>query len=576
MTDASGAAVPGARITIVDLTTEIRRIIKSSESGEYEATGLKSGTYKVTVEAKGFNSTEFASVALRTSDTVRLDMRLEVGRTSETVLVRAEAPVVQTDNPTVGGTLTNAQLTELPRDSRDYTSFLYLNPNITQAAGSGSFKFLGAQSYGASFSLDGQRANGGIFGEPTTSQPSLETIGELTVLSNSFTAEYAGIANIRISTRRGAANYHGSLFYDNENSGLAAWSLNDKLGEAAFSPTPALSKYPNPYFNLNEFGGSFGGPVPKLKNTFFFGAFERRITRSPVNLYSSNLPHASLLAGDFSLVKDSAKPKVPGSIALTSDEVATDTVGGLGQQFIRIPQRLMNPVVSKLIGTYFPVTGTASPINASNGRLPAFYTNAPGRNDRNLGTLRVDHDFNERDRIYGVYNEQSQTFAASAVVSPYIPLGLTQNDRKNYTTSLSEVHLFGSTVVNEVRGGFNRVPWLRHSNQTLRQFLQSVGLSDSDIAAYGGVVTPSTLETYGHPAIRYSSTYATLGSGGRNTYRPLDQNLMTFGDTVTWNKGKHTVKAGADWVRNQALDGFTSGRGTPRGTITYSGRAPAP
>src|SRR5207237_2471383 len=124
---------------------------------------------------------------------------------------------------TSSGTMTNELLTELPRDSRDCASVLYLNPNIRQGSGDGSFKFLGAQSYGASYSLDGQRSNGGVFGEPTSSQPSLESIGELTVMANSFTAEYAGIANIRVSTKRGGADYHGSLFADNQNSALAAW-----------------------------------------------------------------------------------------------------------------------------------------------------------------------------------------------------------------------------------------------------------------------------------------------------------------------------------------------------------------
>ncbi|WP_321473835.1 TonB-dependent receptor [uncultured Paludibaculum sp.] len=574
--DASGAAIPEATVTITDLGTNITRVVKTNGVGEFEANGLKSGSYKVLIEAKGFNTLELTGVVVRTGEPARADGRLEVGRTSDAIVVREQVSLIQTDSPTVSGSLTNAQLKELPRDSRDYTSFLYLSPNITQSADSGGFKFLGAQSYGASFSLDGQRSNGGIFGQPTSSQPSLESIGELTVMSNSFSAEYAGIANIRVSTKRGEATYHGSLFADNKNSALAAWTLTDKLGKASFSPTSVQSSYPTPYFNLNEFGGSFGGPVPKLKNTFFFAAYEKRIFHSPVNIYSSNLPHASLLAGDFSRVNDSAKPAVPASISLTAAEIAQNTVGGLGQQFITIPSRLLNPVVAKMIQTYFPATSTSAPINAANGRLAAFYTNIPGTLDRNLGTIRVDHDFNARDRIYGVYNAQSQEQANSAVVSPYTPLGLTQNSQSNQTLSLSEVHLFGDTVVNEVRAGFNRVPNLRHSNQTMRQFLQNIGMSDADINAYGAVITPETLDTYGHPAVTYSSTYASFGNGGRNTYRPLDQNLLTFGDTLNWNKGKHTVRAGADFVRNQALDGFTSGRGNPRGALTYSGAGTSP
>jgi len=239
-------------VTITDLATDSRITVKTSQSGEYEATSLRSGAYKVNVAAPGFGTQEISGITLGAGATARANARLEVARSTESVMVESVAPLIQMDSPTISGTLTNAELTELPRDSRDFTSFLYLNPNIRQGSSDGSLKFLGAQSYGASFSLDGQRSNGGVFGEPTSSQPSLETIGELTVLSNSFTAEYAGIANIRITTRRGVAKYHGSLFYDNKNSALAAWDLRDKIGQANFSPTPAQSSYPTPYFNLNH------------------------------------------------------------------------------------------------------------------------------------------------------------------------------------------------------------------------------------------------------------------------------------------------------------------------------------
>jgi hypothetical protein len=142
---------------------------------------------------------------------------MEVGdQTESLIVVGGEAGVIEKDQPVLASRLDNKQLTEVPRDSREILEFLYLNPDITQGpGGDGTFKFIGAQSYGATFSLDGQRTNGGIFGEPTSSQPSLETIGELIVLSKNFSAEYSGIANIRIETKRGGASYHGSLFYNN-------------------------------------------------------------------------------------------------------------------------------------------------------------------------------------------------------------------------------------------------------------------------------------------------------------------------------------------------------------------------
>lgn len=571
VTDVSGAVVPNASVEIVDLTTNLVRRLKTDAEGNYEAAGLRSGSYRASVSVQGFNTVEISGIVLRSGDTVRADAVLQPGGTSAAIVVREESPLIATESPTISQTLDNQTLLEVPRDNRDIYSFLYLNPNITQADADGSFKFIGAQSYGASFSLDGQRSNGGVFGQPTASQPSLETVGEITVLSNNFTAEYAGIANIRVSTKRGAADYHGSLFYNNKNSALAAWNLNDKIGQATFLPTPAQSAYPTPFFNLNEFGASFGGPVPKLKRTFFFAAYERRYFNSPVNITSTSLPHPSFWTGNFSLLPDSKKPVVPAGVTLTAAEVAQNTVGGLGERFITIPQRLLNPVTAKLIQTYFPLASPSAPINLNNGRLVAFYNSVPGTLVRDLGTLRVDHDFNSRDRMYGVYNGQGQTSATSPVVSPYLGLGLTQNERTNHTLSLSETHLFGSSIVNEVRGGFNRQPTLRRSNQTLRQFLQSIGFDQSDITAYGSVVGASTLDTLGHVGINFGSGFATLGTGGRNTYRPLDQSLMTYGDTINWIKGKHTFRAGADFVRNAAVDGFTSGRSDPRGLLTYTG-----
>ena len=136
--------------------------------------------------------------------------------------------------------------------------------------------------------------------------------------------------------------------------------------------------------------------------------------------------------------------------------------------------------------------------------------------------------------------------------------------------------MFTPTIINEARGGFNRVPNLRKSNNTMREFLTNIGFDQSDIDAYGSVIGASTLDTFGHPAVNLGSTFQAFTNGGRNTYRPLDQNLITFGDTVTWVTGKHAIKAGADWVRNAAVDGFTSGRGNPRGVMSYTGAGTAP
>src|SRR5919202_48745 len=294
VTDPNGAVVAGATVEVTDVEANTTRSVTTGGGGDYEVPNLKPGTYKVTIRNTGFRTLEVQNVVVRGSDVARADGQLQIG-VAESVEVTA-APVIETDTPTVANTIDNKQLIEVPRDSRDIYEFLYLNPNITQGnGGDGSFKFIGAQSYGASFSVDGQRANGGIFGEPTQSQPSLETIGELTVLSNNFTAEYAGIANIRVETKRGTKDYHGSAFYNNKNSALAARSLNDKNAEASFLPTPDTPKFPTPYFNLNELGGSFSGPVPLGKKTFFLGSYERRWDVEPAQYRSTTMPSQLLL-----------------------------------------------------------------------------------------------------------------------------------------------------------------------------------------------------------------------------------------------------------------------------------------
>ena len=572
VTDSSGAVVPNARVTILDLGTNTPHETKTNAVGVYLLFGLSSGSYKVSVSAPGMATVQITGIVLNGSDTASADAVLRVASSKEAVEVTEEAPLINVENQTISDTITSRGVIDLPRDSRNVYSFLYLNPNITQGSADGEFKFLGAQSYGASFSLDGQRSNGGIFGEPTSSQPSLEAVGDINVLSNDFSAEYAGIANIRVTTKRGGAGYHGSLFYNNNNAALAAWTLQDQIGKANFAPTPFQSKYPNPYFNITDVGGSLGGPVPGLKKTWFFAAYERDWTVSPTTVQSSTLPHPSMWGGDFSLVNDAVKPHVPADVVLTPTEVANDTVGGLGQQFITVPSRLLNPTVQSLIGTYFPKIGLSAPINPANGRVPGFETILPGRSVQDVGTLRVDHDFSEKDHIFGTYNASARTSANNLVQVPYTGLGLTQNNRRNDTISFSYTRVFNTNIVNEARAGFNHERLRLHSNTTLESFLSSIGFDQSDIDAYAGVVGSGELQTFGHTAVTFNrNAFAAFQNGGRNTDRPEDQDLATFGDTLTWVVRKHNLKMGASFVRNAAVDGFAVNRGGPRGVVAYTG-----
>jgi len=580
VTDASGALVAGAGVTVLDVQTGAARQTKTNSSGEYQMFGLPSGNYNVKIASPGMTNQDITGIVLNGSDVVTANAVLKVASTNENVVVTTEAPVINVSDQTISNTINSTAIIDLPRDSRDVYQFLYLNPNITQGVDAGEFKFLGFQSYGANFTIDGQRATNTIFGSPTTSEPSLEAVSEVNVMSNDFSAEYAGIANIRITTKRGENQLHGSIFYNNKNSALAAWQTQDIIAKEDFLPTPFQSKFPTPYFNENDLGASFGGPIPKLKKTWFFMAYERNYNRAPVNFSSTKLPHPSLWTGDFSQLDPAALPAVPADIQsqLTPTEKANDTYQGAGNQFLIIPSRFLNPNVQQLIQTYFPKISTAVGIDPATGRTAdLFQTLVPGGSTRDLGTLRIDHDLSDKDHVYGVYNAQASVGGTTPVFNPMPGLGLAQRDIRDNTISGSWVHMFSGTLINEARGGFNRENNFTHSNTTLGSFLSSIGFDQNAIDAYAAVVGQSQLSTHGHPYINIAGNFTTFGrNGDRNTERQANQYLATFGDTLTWVVGKHNFKMGGDAVRNVAQDGFAASRGNPRGQIAYRGTKTTP
>ena len=195
-------------------------------------------------------------------------------------------------------------------------------------------------------------------------------MGDINILSNDFSAEYAGIANIRVTTKRGGAGYHGSLFYNNKNSALAAWTLQDLIGKAEFAPTPIQSTYPNPYFNVTDLGGSIGGPIPGLKKTWFFAAYERDWTVAPVSVTSNTLPHPSMWTGDFSQVDDSIKPPVPADVTANSGRDRDQYGRRLGRTIYNDSLEAPQPDRSAVHWYVFPEDWLAALIDSSTGRIP--------------------------------------------------------------------------------------------------------------------------------------------------------------------------------------------------------------
>lgn len=573
VTDTAGAAIPNAQVVAKDLATNLTYNTKTNGHGFFQLPAIPAGHYVATVSAPGFADTQVNDIILNITATVNINPVLHVLTASTTVHVSSAASLIDTTNQTISQTLTPTTITQLPTNTRDIYQFLYINPNIQASDEPGDFKYMGAQSYGASFSVDGQRANGGIFGQNTASQPTLDAVGSLTVLSSGYDAEFAGVAAIRVTTKSGTSHYHGTLVYNNLNSALSAWTDSDKLNKQTFSPTPFQPTFHRSQSNLNEMAYTFGGPIPKLKKTFFFAAYDQQWDHSPSS-FGGSVPGPLLQQGNFTQLADGAKPDVPSNIVLTPEEIATDTVGGLGQQFIQIPQRLLNPITQKLISLYFPKIGASAAVNPVRGTVSGFSAQIPGTSSTKSGDLRIDHTFNNSNRMWGVYHGSGQTSQSSPVSAPYIGLGLRPTDRLNSMVSLSYTHVFSPNMVNEARGGFNIQNLYTHANITTAQFLKNIGFSDADITAYASVVGPAAMSMFGNTVINFGSGISRFNNGSRSSDRKQNQDLITFGDTLTWTVGRHTMKMGGDFVRNAAIDGFASTRSTPQGTLTYTGSGP--
>src|SRR5579863_2117146 len=281
VSDSSGAAVPGASVTIKNLDTGLVRTVSTSDDGSYSAPELPIGNYSVTVEKSGFKSGVVTGIRVEVSTERRADVILQPGQIAQTVEVLGEElPMVESTSNTLGGIVESRVVTSLPVNGRDYQKLIFLVPGvtgspdqITDSPGSfGIFSVNGARGRSNNFLLDGTDMNdgyrndptinqAGVFGTPATILP-VDAVAELAVLSN-FMPEYGRNAGavINIVTKSGTNDFHGTAADYFRNNALDARNF--------FNPGPT----PKTSFHNNQFGGSLGGPIIRDK-TFFFGDYE--------------------------------------------------------------------------------------------------------------------------------------------------------------------------------------------------------------------------------------------------------------------------------------------------------------
>ena len=304
--DTSGATVPGAQITTTNQGTNISHPFVTDETGNYYIPSLLPGRYRVEAEKQGFKKVTARDVEVTVNQTVRVDLELPVGDTSESVSVTAETPLVQADQATIGQVVNNRSISELPLNGRDYTTLLRLNTGVTEVQGgitaaptirrhglNDAFRNVsvnGARPASVSYMVDGISVNEPLFQTPAII-PLIDLIQEFKLQNSLYSAEFGmGAAQVSVALKSGTNGLNGALW---------EFLRNDAL-------QPSNPRFhTNPPLKQNQFGVAVGGPIliPKIYNgkdrTFFFFSYQggRRRTGS---IGQGQVPTTQERGGDFS------------------------------------------------------------------------------------------------------------------------------------------------------------------------------------------------------------------------------------------------------------------------------------
>ena len=496
-TDASGAILPGANITLTEVQTAFARTSVSDHTGAFEFQNLTQGLYRLDVEMAGFKKFATEPFRVEARQTVRVDATLEVGAITEQVTVQSGAPLINTETPTVGGKVDNRELQQLPFTFRTQnTSPIPAIQAIPEVQRAGQqFSLSGALPYQTEVSVDGilttsVRRNG-IGAEGINVFPSIESVEEIKVSSINNTAEYSQLGDITTISRPGTNQLHGTGFYNFNNTGLNA-------NPNYFNKSVARNESDN-----TNYGLSAGGPAVPGK-TFFFATYER-LDISRTQSASATVPSEAFRQGDFSSL---ATPII-------------DPSTGVAFAGNRIPASRINPVATKLLQSYIPAPNEGTSINR--------YV-IDGTEVSNQFDARVDQNFSSGHTLFGRLSwKKVETLAPTT----YQSLAPRTDERPNHTLVISDNYAIRPNLLNEARFG------ITSADQSF-----TTGVRGADIISQLGLTLLSTNppDVTGTPAVQIAG-YTNFGE---NQEEPLTQDNWQITDNVTWLSGRHTMKGGFD------------------------------
>jgi hypothetical protein len=556
ITDSSGAVLSGAEITVTNLSTHEERKAKSSDEGYYSLTLIPPGIYDMAVTMQGFKEYIDKGIELLVNDRKTINIQLAAGAVSEQVTVTAEAPIIQS-SPTVGDVIENRKVVEIPLNNRSFLQLVTLVPGVTTdetaEAGIGLTNLTtiligGNRRNSTNYLVDGV-ANVDVGSNITLlSMPTVDSIQEFRVITSVPTAEFGRASGgvVNVVTRGGGRDFHGGLYEFLRNDKLNANSfLSNAAGRFCDrGDTPPLGKScgqlraARPTLRYNNFGYTVGGPVwiPGIysrghdKTFFFFSEEWRRIIRQPTESFVT-VPTLRERNGDFS----------QGTARLF------DPVTGLEFTDKKIPTNRIDLTALAILKLYPEPTIPATTPGVDPNRI---LVTAPGVNNTRQETLRIDHSLSAKNQLTGRYThdlsfsrEVGGLFFGLTVPN----VATTNTNVPGQVFSVSLVSTFGSNLINEASFAFS-------SNDISTQLVgqwANVKIPNKELFPENKSGLAPTITITGFPTLGASQLF---GIHYKN-FNPKDN--------MTWIKGAHTMKFGADisWEqKNEGAANETQGR----------------
>jgi hypothetical protein len=536
--DSQGAAIPGATVILTNIRTGIAREVVTNDLGIYSATSLTPGIYRVEAQMPGFKKAAVSDLRLEVNANLRVNVALEIGEMTETVDVLSEAPLLTTQQSSVGQTVSQQMIEQLPT-GRNLFGLLPLSAGVSQQTGcdgcgnNDNMRINGDRPRTQDYILDGTTINAPVFGGQAFS-PAVDSIAEFRVETNSMSAEYgkAGGGIIIAVTRTGTNQFRGSGYW---------YHRNENLNARNFFENPAQPKNP---FDQNEFGGTIGGPILRDKLFFFTDVQVVRLDGTSPSV-NNVVPNAAFRAGDLAALCtagfDSAgicanpgqQIRFPG----TNDPIP----------FNQIPASQISAISKRLVEAWPASTAAGSIVGTS------LFDYERTRDNRTLRfNPRLDYQLSASDLIFGVLHRQTgrQTARLGILTGP---AGEQINRQNDYALTAGWTRTFGPASLNEFRFGFMHRIGDRSNH----------GQGFSSPADFGLQGIPDCMSTVpnteqgkkcGTPVVNVTG-FTTLGGSGI-LYEPAD--TLQINDTFSRLLGRHNLKVGGE-TRRYAIDNYQPG-----------------